>query len=687
MDEKSQNRLALEKSPYLLQHKNNPVDWFPWGEEAFLKAKGEGKPVFLSIGYSTCHWCHVMEHESFEDGEVARSLNDHYVAIKVDREERPDLDHIYMTVCQTLTGQGGWPLTIFLTPEQKPFFAGTYFPKRSKWGRSGLLDILEQITEKWTADRKRLSALAEEITTDIQRQAYEQPGNSLTADVLEKAYEALQQRFDPAYGGFGEAPKFPSPHNLMFLLRYSRMTGKPEAQTSAMVGKTLLAMYKGGIYDHVGYGFARYSTDRQWLTPHFEKMLYDNALLAYVYLEAHQAMASPFYARVAEEIFAYVAREMTSFEGGFYSAQDADSEGLEGKFYLWTAEEVERVLGKQGGMAFCRLYDITGEGNFEGANIPNLIRNGPGESASLFNLLEKMKAPREKLYQERKKRIHPHKDDKVLTSWNGLMIAALAKGSQALQNPAYAAVAAKAAGFIWERLRSPEGRLLARYRDGEAALPAYLDDYAFLAWGFIELYRATFNPDYLQKALELTEQMISLFWDEKSAAFFFSGKDAEKLIARPRTLEDGAVPSGNSVAALNLLRLSHLTGEQRFGDFVSRQMDFFAGDVKRFPQAYTFFLTALQFALGPPREIVVMAGNEEQEAKEILQALQKKFLPETALLCCPPGEQTARLKAIAPFLEQYEAIDGKATLYLCTNYACQAPVTGREQMQKIIDTI
>jgi len=683
MNKKRQNRLAFEKSPYLLQHKDNPVDWFPWGEEAFRKARREEKPVFLSIGYSTCHWCHVMEKESFEDEEVARVLNEHYVAVKVDREERPDLDHIYMTVCQALTGQGGWPLTVFLTPEQKPFFAGTYFPKRSKWGRPGLLDILEQIKEKWVNDRDHLNNVAEEITRLIQRRAGGQ-GGELNGEILEQAYGWFQDRFDPLYGGFGEAPKFPSPHNLLFLLRHYRLTGQQKAL--AMAEKTLLAMYKGGIYDHIGYGFARYSTDRQWLIPHFEKMLCDNALLAYAYLEAHQVTESPFYARVADEIFSYVRREMTSPEGGFYSAQDADAEGVEGKFYLWTAEEVEEILGEPEGKAFCRLYGITGEGNFEGGSIPNLIKSGLDESSILVNVLEKSARLRQKLDQERKKRVHPHKDDKILTAWNGLMIAALAKGTQVLQNPAYAAAAAGAAAFIWGRLRSPEGRLLARYRDGEAVLPAYLDDYAFLAWGLIELYQATFDPDYLQKAVELTGQMISLFWDEASAGFFFSGKDAEQLIARPKPLEDGAAPAGNSVAALNLLRLAHLAGNQRFADLASRQMEFFARDVERFPQAYAFFLTALQFALGPPKEIIVVAGPpQEQEAKGLLENLQKKFLPEAVLLYCPADERGARLKEIAPFLGQHKPVDGKATVYVCANYACQAPVTGWAQLQKMIN--
>lgn len=685
LTQKKQNRLAFEKSPYLLQHKDNPVDWFPWGKEAFRKAAREEKPVFLSIGYSTCHWCHVMEKESFEDEEVARVLNEHYVAVKVDREERPDLDHIYMTVCQALTGQGGWPLTVFLTPEQKPFFAGTYFPKRSKWGRPGLLDILKQIKEKWVNDREHLNDLAAELTRLIQRREAGQ-GGELTKEVLERAYEWLKDRFDLLFGGFGAAPKFPSPANLLFLLRHCRLNGQVEAL--AMVEKTLSAMYKGGLYDHIGYGFARYATDRQWLVPHFEKMLYDNALLAYAYLEAHQVTGSPFYARVAEEIFTYVLREMTSPEGGFYSAQDADSEGVEGKFYVWMAEEVERVLDREEARAFCRLYDITGEGNFAGRSIPNLIQSGLDESAVLFNVLEKTKEPRQKLYREREKRIHPHQDDKILTAWNGLMIAALAKGAQVLRSPAYANAAVKAAALIRERLRSPKGRLLARYRDGEAALPAYLDDYAFLVWGLIELYQATFHPDHLAEAVDLAGQMIDLFWDQEGAGFFFSGKDTEQLIARPKPIEDGALPAGNSVAALNLLRLAHLTGNRRFADLASRQREFFAREAQRFPQACAFFLTALQFSWGPPKEIVVAAKTpeQEQEAKEILANLQKKFLPEAVLLYRPPGEQADRLQEVVPFLGPYGPVDGRAAVYVCANYTCHAPVIGWAQVQDLLKT-
>jgi len=492
-----QNRLVYEKSPYLLQHKNNPVDWFPWGEEAFVRAREEGKLIFLSIGYSTCHWCHVMERESFEDEEVAWFLNRHYISIKVDREERPDIDHIYMEVCQAMTGQGGWPLTVVMTPDKQPVFAGTYFPKRGRWGKPGLLEILKQIQEKWEVEKEKIVGVGMRVTEAIQLRQFSS-GEDLSKATLDQAFQQFCNSFDPVYGGFGPAPKFPTPHNLMFLLRYWKMTREHEAL--AMVEKTLAAMHNGGIYDHIGFGFARYSTDREWLVPHFEKMLYDNALLAIAYLEAYQVTGNNRYARVAREIFTYVLRNMTSQEGGFYSAEDADSEGEEGKFYLWVPEEIKGILGEEEGEYYCRLFGITQEGNFEGRSIPNLILSCTDERAGLLKIddqellgmLELVEESRRKLFIEREKRVHPFKDDKILTAWNGLMIAALAKGSRVLNNPEYSRAAARAVEFIWQKLRRQDGRLLARYRDEEAAFLAYLDDYAFLVWGLIELYEAAF---------------------------------------------------------------------------------------------------------------------------------------------------------------------------------------------------
>lgn len=678
-NEKKPNRLIKEKSPYLLQHAYNPVDWYPWGEEAFNKAKKEDRPVFLSIGYSTCHWCHVMERESFEDEEVAGILNRSYVSIKVDREERPDIDHIYMDVCNAMTGQGGWPLTVIMTPEKKPFFAGTYFPKESKYSRPGLLTILKQAASKWDTNRQTLHSVSEQVTQAIQREALPDEGE-LTSEVFKSAFDYFKARFDPVFGGFGEAPKFPTPHNLMFLLRYFHKN--PDETSLSMVEKTLVSMYRGGIYDHIGGGFARYSTDRQWLVPHFEKMLYDNALLAYTYLEAHQVTGNPLYAEIASQVFNYVLREMSSPEGGFYSAQDADSEGIEGRFYVWSPEEVQELLGDTEGRCFCTLYNITEKGNFEGKSIPNLIWSSLETSEELLEVLKDWEKSREKLYWAREKRVHPHKDDKILTSWNGLMIATLAKGARQLKKPAFESAASQAAAFIWERMRSTGGRLLARYRDGEAALLGYLDDYAFFTWGLLELYQATFQHEYLAKAVKLTEQMVELFGDETKGGFFFYGRDAERLISRPKELYDGAMPSGNSVATVNLLKLAHLTGSGLFADLAWRQIKSFSNEVRQFPAGYTFFLTALQFALGKPKEIVVVGGPEEQNTRTILDYLQHKFLPEAVLLYSPP-EKERGLKEIVPYIEQYRTVEGQPAVYICENYACRAPVTDLQQLRQM----
>ncbi|HJX13904.1 MAG TPA: thioredoxin domain-containing protein, partial [Dehalococcoidales bacterium] len=523
MSDNKRNRLAREKSPYLLQHAANPVDWYPWGDEAFGKAARENKPVFLSIGYSTCHWCHVMAHESFEDPEVGRLLNEGFVAVKVDREERPDIDMLYMTVCQAMTGSGGWPLTILLTPDRRPFYAGTYIPRESRYGRLGLLELLPRIRELWTTRPNDLPDSAARITATLQRAVALPPGAELGEDVLHRAWEELAPRFDTRYGGFGTAPKFPSPHNLTFLLRYGKRTGREEARD--MVERTLRAMRRGGIHDHIGFGFHRYATDPTWLVPHFEKMLYDQALLATAYLEAYQATGREEYARTAREIFTYVRRDMTAPEGAFYTAEDADSEGVEGKFYVWTSAEIKQILAPGEADLFTRVFNIREEGNFAdgaesgrtGHNIPHLTRPLEEISAELqiplSKLEQKLEAIRRKLFTHREQRVRPHRDDKILTDWNGLMIAALALGARALGEPEYAAAARQAADFILNNLVGPDGRLLHRYRDGEAAIPAHLDDYAFLVHGLVELYEATFEVGYLERALALNRQLLEHFWD------------------------------------------------------------------------------------------------------------------------------------------------------------------------------
>jgi len=686
-DKQYTNNLIKEKSPYLLQHAHNPVNWYPWGEEAFEKAKAENKPIFLSIGYSTCHWCHVMERESFEDEEVANVLNNHYVAIKVDREERPDVDHIYMTVCQAMTGHGGWPLTIIMTPEKKPFFAGTYFPKVGRRGLSGMMDILPYIAKKWLEDQEALIDSSNRIADAVQPRFKEYTSGEVDDKLLHRAFSQLEKQFDSTFGGFNRAPKFPIPHQYMFLLRYWKKTNNNKPLL--MVEKSLEAMHQGGIYDHIGFGFARYSTDDQWLVPHFEKMLYDNALLAYTYLEAYQATKKEPFARIAEEIFTYVLRDMQHEEGGFYSAEDADSEGIEGKFYVWTPKEVKEILGEEEGELFCQAYDITDRGNFEGKSIPNLINQSFTYLAHQKGINEEelrlqLGVYRDQLFQAREKRIHPHKDDKILTAWNGLMIAALAKGAQALNRQEYSETSDRAIRFVLNKLRKEDGRLLARYREGEAAYLAYLDDYAFFIWGLIEQYEATYHPEYLKVALELNQQMKALFWDDKNGGYFFYGEDGESLLARPKELYDGAQPSGNSVAALNLLRLSSITGHPQLEQDAMMLIKAFAGTVKQYPAGYTFFLTALQYSLGPTKEIVIAGKEEDQKTVAMLNEVRSRFLPEAVVLFHKEKAEGISIEEIAPYTKEQEMVNDQATAYVCENFACHSPTNSLEEFLELI---
>ncbi|BCJ86807.1 thioredoxin domain-containing protein [Effusibacillus dendaii] len=642
-----------------------------------------------------------MERESFEDEEVANYLNDHFVAIKVDREERPDIDHIYMTVCQEMTGQGGWPLTIVMTPEKKPFFAGTYFPKERKYGRLGILDILSQIQEKWETERERVETVASQIAEALQprfqgavpRGAATAEGkrtearNELTEDVLEKAFQRFSSSYDRTYGGFGSAPKFPSPHNFGFLLRYWQHTGNQRALD--MVERTLESMYRGGIYDHIGFGFARYSVDQMWMIPHFEKMLYDNALLTHAFLEAYQATGKRFYAMVVREIFTYILRDMTSPEGGFYSAEDADSEGEEGKFYVWRPEQIREVLGDEIGEIFCRYYGVTEKGNFEhGTSHLHLIETDHQAIADHFGisgdeLAQVIEQSRRKLFDVREKRIHPGKDDKILTAWNGLMISAMAKGARVLGEDNWLRAAQKAADFLLQKLRRLDGRLLARYRDGEAAFPAYLDDYAFLVWGLLELYEADWDLRHVDAAVALTDDMIRLFSDQENGGFFFYGSDGEQLLARPKEVYDGAIPSGNSVAALNLLQLARLTGNDHYEKLADRLFETFADMIRSYPSGFTHTLMALQFAIYGSREIVIAGDPEAEDTKEMLQQIRKTFLPNAIVVLNPIDKETEITKRF-PFAEGKTAREGKATAYVCQNYACQAPVTKVEDLAGLL---
>ncbi|MEW6250886.1 MAG: thioredoxin domain-containing protein [Planctomycetota bacterium] len=682
------NRLVFEKSPYLLQHARNPVNWFPWCDAAFEQARKEDKPVFLSIGYSTCHWCHVMEHESFEDPDVARLLNDGFICIKVDREERPDIDHVYMSVCQTLTGSGGWPLTVVMTPDKKPFFAGTYFSKSARFGRQGLVELLPRLGNAWRTQREKVTDSAEKIVQHVQSVNHRGAGPALDAATLTTGYRQLADRFDAARGGFGAAPKFPTPHNLTFLLRYWRRTG--DANALKMVEQTLRAMRAGGMYDHVGFGFHRYSTDAEWLVPHFEKMLYDQALLIVAYIEAFQATQDAEFAQTAREILTYVLRDMTAPEGAFYSAEDADSEGVEGKFYLWTADELHRALGEDDANLVGRALSVKAGGNFTNPHTPprtnilyrsktaaELARELGIEEAELARRLE---AARRELFAVREQRVHPHKDDKILTDWNGLMIAALAKAARALDEPKYAAAAQRSADFVLERLRDSHGRLLKRFRDGEAGLPAHLDDYAFLVWGLLELYEANFEVRNLQAALDLNKEMLRHYWDETASGLFFTADDGEALLARTKEVYDGALPSGNSVAMLNLLRLARITGDSELETKAAAIGQAFSADLSRAPAGHTQLLGALDFALGPSFEIVIAGDPARDDTREMLRTLRGVFLPNAVVLLRPDGD--AGITRIAEFTQSQTAVDGKATAYVCVNQACQAPTTDRRELAK-----
>lgn len=661
------NRLINEKSPYLLQHAYNPVDWFPWSGEAFAKAKSEDKPIFLSIGYSTCHWCHVMERESFEDDEVADILNKHFVSIKVDREERPDIDHIYMEVCQLLTGSGGWPLTIIMTPDKEPFFAGTYFPKKSRYGYIGLMDLLCKINETWKNQRDELLRSADSIIGALSKEEGEEDKSSINEDMIQKAYKSLSGSFDEKYGGMGTAPKFPMPHNIMFLLRYYRIAKTEKALQ--MVIKTLESMYRGGIYDHIGFGFSRYSTDKKWLVPHFEKMLYDNALLMYAYTEAYQATKKALFKDIALQIGEYILRDMTSPMGGFYSAEDADSEGEEGKFYIWDKKEIYDILGEGDGELFCKTYNITDKGNFEGKNIPNLIEN---ESFEKVYKDESLTALRNKLYEYRERREHPFKDDKILTSWNGLMIAAMAFSGRVFDNIEFLDAAKKAVDFILMNLRRQDGRLLARYREGSADHLGYLDDYAFFIWGLIELYQAGFDERYISTAAELADDMLKLFYDKEQKGFFIYGIDGEKLITRPKELYDGAMPSGNSVAALTLLKLSRLTDKNEYEDIVNDMFQSFGGKVGRYPAGYTYFLSAYMLAAKESMEVVLVGKREAKETSEMLRIVNDEFLPHIAISLKKNGDNN------------YTMLDDKTTAYICRGYSCSKPIKDIDEFSKAI---
>ncbi|MFC2035069.1 thioredoxin domain-containing protein [Chloroflexota bacterium] len=689
------NRLISQKSPYLLQHAENPVDWYPWSEEAFEKAEKENKPIFLSIGYSTCHWCHVMAHESFEDPEVAKLMNETFVSVKVDREERPDIDSVYMAICQMMTGSGGWPLTIIMTPYKEPFFSATYSPKETRFGHVGMLTLIPRIKELWSTRQAEVLSSATHITTSLQNTTPGVSGEDLNESLFHLAYKQLLERFDKHHGGFGSAPKFPTPHNLLFLLRYWKRTG--DEKVLNMVEKTLQSMRCGGIYDHVGFGFHRYSTDSRWLVPHFEKMLYDQALLAIAYTEAYQATKKPEYATTAHEIFTYVLRDMTSPKGVFYSAEDADSEGEEGKFYLWTNNDIQKILSHERSDLAARLFNITTDGNFiyevtgrkTGCNILHLTKSidelASDLSMSMPDLRAQIEEIRKDLFAYREKRVHPYKDDKILIDWNGLMIAALAKGAQVFDEPRYVKAAKRAADFILNNVSTSEGRLLHRYRDGEAALTAHIDDYAFFIYGLLEIYEATFEMNYLETALGLNEDLIRHFWDHENGGFYFTADDGESLLVRQKEIYDGALPSGNSVAMLNLFRLGRVTTDNDFEEKGIRIGRVFYRNVSQLPSAHTQLLTALDFSIGPSYEVVIAGDLQANDTKKMLHAIRGIFVPNKIIILRQTDKNSPSIVDIIPFVEDYSSIDGKATAYICLNHNCQLPTSDIGSMLELLD--
>ncbi|NLA38576.1 MAG: thioredoxin domain-containing protein, partial [Methanomicrobiales archaeon] len=649
LEESPPNRLIHEKSPYLLQHAYNPVDWHPWGEEAFLRAREENKPVFLSIGYSACHWCHVMREESFEDPQVAKLLNDIFVCVKVDREERPDIDQIYIDAAHMLSGAAiGWPLTILMTHDGKPFFAASYIPKESRYGMTGLMDLIPRINKIWQAQRQDLEEAGSQVLDALKNAASTPSGGDEPPEtILDDAYDALLRLFDGENGGFGDAPKFPAPHSLIYLLRYGNRTGKTPAYT--MVEKTLHAMRRGGIFDQVGLGFHRYTTDAEWLVPHFEKMLYDQALLIMAYTEAYLATGREEFASTARETIDYLLREMTDPEGGFYSAEDAESEGEEGKFYLWTKAEILEILGEEDGERISRIFGVTEPGNYleqpgakrTGQNILRL-RRPLASWAHEFSMAEEdlagfVEDARQRLFAAREERIHPAKDDKILTDWNGLAIAALATAARAFDDPEYLAAAEKAVAFVLTRLRGPDGRLLHRYRDGEAGLPATLDDYSSMLRALIEVYEASFSPGYLQTAVELARDMITHYWDCNHGGFFFTPSDADAIV-RQKPIFDGATPSGNGVAMYALLLLGRMTANLEFEEAANRMRRVFADPVRRSPAACSSFLTGLEFMLGPNVEVIITGARDAEDTRTMIQAIRSRHTPNAILIFRPSDE-------------------------------------------------
>lgn len=673
------NKLKNEKSPYLLQHKDNPVDWYPWGEEAFEKATKENKPVFLSIGYATCHWCHVMAHESFEDPEIAEILNDAFINVKVDREERPDIDSTYMTVCQMLTGHGGWPLTIIMTPEKKPFFAGTYIPKEARFNRIGLRQLVPGIKGMWKHEPEKIRKAVDSIQDGFSKSLQFEKGPFPGTEAVDYAAEQLVKQFDEEFGGFGSAPKFPTPHTLMFLLR--EWESKKDSRFKVAVEQTLTSMRLGGIWDHIGFGFHRYSTDREWLLPHFEKMLYDQALLMMAYTEGWQVSENPLFKQTVQEIAEYVFRDLKHKDGAFYSAEDADSEGEEGKFYVWNSGEIDQELSDEDAKWFKKIFRFRDEGNFKdeatrqftGQNIPHLAAILSEEEKKHFEII------RTQLFDKRALRIRPQLDDKILTDWNALMIVALAKAAAVFENASYLEAAEKAYQFIHSELFT-DGTLLHRYKDDDAAIDGFADDYAFLIWASIELYEATFKTKYLTYALELNRIFIDKFWDKTDGGFYLSNYDEDQPLGKQKQIYDGAVPSSNSVAMLNLIRLSRLTGQPELEELANQIGTYFSSDLIRAGSSVALGLQAIQFLNYSPKEIVIAEGNTE--SYPLTSFLHSQFIPQKVLVLKKKNDPT--LGDIASYTKSQNPVDNETAVYVCENYSCQRPVTTLSELKEAL---
>ncbi|MEK6408755.1 MAG: thioredoxin domain-containing protein [Acidobacteriota bacterium] len=679
--EQHTNKLIDETSPYLLQHAHNPVDWYPWGPEALERSRSEDKPILLSIGYSACHWCHVMEHESFENEDIARLMNENFVCIKVDREERPDLDSIYMNAVQMMTGHGGWPMTVFLTPDLKPFYGGTYYPPTDSRGMPGFPRVLTSIADSYKTRRTDILASADAITAELKKSdRFIASNEMLTTEVLNQAFSGLAGSFDSKHGGFGSAPKFPPSMTLMSLLRHHKRTHSPEALN--MVETTLQKMAGGGMYDHLGGGFARYSVDARWLVPHFEKMLYDNALLTRIYLYAYQETKNPVYRRIAEETLEYIIRDMTDRSGGFYSSEDADSEGEEGKFYVWTRAEVLSILGGEDGETFCDFFDVTEEGNFEhGNSILNTPRSLEEFAAEKGGSVEEIgriiNACKRKLFYAREQRVRPGRDDKTLAAWNGLMLTAFAEAANILGRDDYREVAVRNAEFLTTQLMK-DGRLLRTYKAGQAKLNGYLEDYAYVIEGLLAVYEATFEMRFFTQARQLADTMIARFWDEQDGGFYFTSSDHEELITRTKDYFDNATPSGNSVSAIALLKLGLLTQGQEYSRCAVTILRAMRPAMSRYPSAFGYMLGALDFYLSEPKEIAIAGKLDSHEVRSFVEEIHSRYLPNKVVAACEPGAEGAASEI--QLLMGRTAIDGKATAYVCRNYTCLKPATTVEEL-------